>query len=384
MLPMAAPPDAQAALKSLLTRARSLIVARLELEKELIDACSVLAKGAGAFDEELKVVPDNGHGAEKACAIAAAKANKILKDAKDAKVSIVLDLDPPRCFTAIDDMKKCLADCGSPVTKGDDRALCTGGEVYGTCKGRCSGACANDPGPVSGVCWGVCTGKCDKEFRGFCGGKCNGTCNGNATHGPHRCIGICDGACADKADGICSGRCDGACSSLSEPRDLAKCNGICTGQCAGEAGPAVCSGDVNPPGKEGICMATCTAGAAVTVRCNAPLVRATVKGGKQSVELQKLLTGLQAALPRILRVQDGTSKKLPRAMDLVSAAAIDWSNAYATAGPKPLSCVRAAIDGMKDGAAAIDTSVSGSQALKPLIQPLLKPTEPPPGPPPEQ
>ena len=379
-VPIAAPVEAQALIRALLTESHRLIAASEALEAELIEACRVMGRAAGAFDEELKGVPGNGRGAEKVCAVAAAKAEKILEAAKGAKVKIEVEHDKPLCFTDVGAIKQCIVDCGAKVTN-DDRSACTNGELYGTCKGRCGGACANDPGVGSGACWGVCQGKCDKEFRGTCGGKCNGTCNGNPTRGPHRCVGVCDGACLDKSEGVCGGRCDGNCTGPWEPRDPAKCDGICTGACAGQEGQPVCSGDYTPQGTDPACVATCTSTAAVGVRCDAPLVHISVKGGKQTAELQKLLTGMQAALPRILRVNEGVSKKLPRAIETISAGAIEWSNAYATAGPKALSCVRAALDAMKAGVVAVDVAVKGSEAYKPLIAPLLKPAAPPPQPP---
>jgi hypothetical protein len=141
----------------------------------------------------------------------------------------------------------------------------------------------------------------------------------------------------------------------------------------------VCSGDYVPPGVEANCLSTCTSTAALGVRCDMPLVRISVKGpNKQAPELQKLVAALQAGLPRIMRVADGTSKKMPRAIEGISAGCIEWSNAFATSGQKALSCVRAGLDGMKAGADAIDVAVKGSEAFKPLITPLLKPAEAPP------
>jgi hypothetical protein len=381
-IPILAPAEAQARIRSLLSESYRLIQASVALEAEMMEACRVIGRGAGAFDEELKGVPSAGKGAEKVCSIAFAKAEKILEEAKASKTPVLVEFDKPLCFTDVGTIKQCLVDCGQQVT-GDDKASCTGGELYGTCKGRCSAACANDPGTGVGACWGVCSGKCDKDFRGTCGGKCTGTCNGRKVPGAHRCIGICDGACNDKSEGICGGKCDGACNGPWEPRDPAKCNGICTGQCSGQAGQPVCSGDYVPPGVEATCLATCTSIAAVGVRCDTPLVRIEVKGGKQNAELQKLLAGLQAGLPRLMRISDGVSKKMPRAMEGISAAAIEWSNAYATSGPKPLSCVRASLDGMKAAADATEIAVRGSEGWKPLILPLIKPAAPPPGPPPD-
>lgn len=382
-IPFAAPAEAQARIKSLLGEAYKLMQASVAVETELMEACRVVGRGAGAFEEELKGLPNGGHGAEKVCAIAAAKAQKILETAKAAKIEIWVDHDKPLCFTEIEPVKQCLNDCGTSVSGADDRASCIGGEVFGTCKGRCSAACINDPGACSGACYGVCTGKCDKEFRGMCGGKCNGTCNGNKTPGPHRCVGICDGSCSDKAEGVCAGRCDGACSGPWEPRDVGKCAGICAGTCAGTAGPPVCTGDYLPTGAEANCTASCESTAALVVRCDAPQIRITAKGGKQTAEVQKLLAGLQAGLPRIYRITEGTSRKLPRAIEGISAAAIEWSNAYATAGVKGLSCVRAGLDGMKAGLDGVEIAVKGADAWKPLLTPLVKP-EAPQGPAPDE
>lgn len=380
-VPIAAPAEAQAQIRSLLGESHRLIAASVALEAELMEACRVMGRGAGAFDEELKGEPGNGKGAEKVCAVAAAKVEKILEAAKGAKVKILVEHDKPLCFVDVGAIKQCIVDCGAKVTS-DDKSSCNG-ELYGTCKGRCGGACANDPGVGSGACWGICQGKCDKDFRGMCGGKCNGTCNGNPTRGPHRCIGVCDGACSEKADGVCGGRCDGNCTGPWEPRDPSKCDGICTGACSGQEGQPVCSGDYTPMGTDRTCVAGCTTSAAINVRCDAPQVRITLKGGKQNAELQKMLAGLQASLPRILRVNEGLSKRLPKAIDTISAGAIEWSNAYATSGPKALSCVRAALDGMKAGSNAVEVAVKGSEAYKPLIVPLLKPADPPPQPAPE-
>lgn len=372
-VPISAPPDAQARIRSLLGESRRIIDNAVAVENELMEACRVLGRGAGAFDEELKGKPDKGHGAEKVCAVAVAKAQKILDDSKAAKVKIQIEFDQPLCFVDVGVIKQCLIDCGSKVT-GDDKASCNG-ELYGTCTGRCGGACANDPGVGSGSCWGVCEGRCDKEFRGTCGGKCNGTCNGNPTRGPHRCVGICDGACSAKSDGMCGGRCDGMCRGPWQPRDPAKCDGICTGRCMGQAGQPVCSGEYAPPGVSAACLATCTATSAVGVRCDAPMVHITVKGGKHLVELQKLLAGMQASLPRIVRVAQGTTRRLPKATENVSASVIEWSNAFATSGDKPLACVRLALDKMKEGSASIALAVQGAEAYKPLIAPYLKAAE---------
>jgi hypothetical protein len=372
----AAPDEEVVKIKNLLVGAHLLGRGSIALEEELIEACSALARAAGAFDEELKIKADSGHGAEKACAIAAAKTKKVLNDAKNDKMEITVEPDTFRCFSDVETTRKCLVDCGAPTPRDDIRASCTGGEIDGLCKGRCSGTCAVEAGECTfAECNGTCKGRCDKDFRGFCGGKCNGTCNGAQTHGPHRCIGTCNGACSDQAEGACAGHCDGTCSSEWAPRDPGHCAGLCIGTCAGgDIAQPMCSGEFSPPGVEGICLASCMARGALASRCTTPWIKLTQKGKARRPDLEKLLAGIQIALPRILRIQQGSSKRLPRAMEKVSAAAVEWSNAYATAGAKPLFCVRTAIDVMKAASEGIDTAVKGSL----VVQPALKTAEPPP------
>jgi hypothetical protein len=371
-----APPEEVIKIKNLLVAAHLLGRGSIAMEEELIDACRELAKAAGAFDEELKVTANGGHGAEKVCAIAAAKTTKVLTDAKNAKIEVTAEPDPLHCFSDVETTRKCLVECGAPTPRDDVRASCTGGEIDGLCKGHCGGTCAVEAGECAGAaCNGVCRGRCDKDFRGACLGKCNGTCNGAQTHGPHRCAGVCDGSCSDKAEGACAGRCDGTCSAEWEPRDPGRCPGLCVGACSGgEIAQPMCSGEFTPPGVESICLAACAARGSLASRCTTPWVKLTQKGKAHPVDLEKLLAGIQIALPRILRVQQGTGKRLPRAMEKVSAAAIEWSNAYATAGAKPLFCVRTAIDVMKAAAEGIDTALKGAL----VVQPALKVAEPPP------
>ena len=275
---------------------------------------------------------------------------------------------------------KCLADCGAPP-KGDLRAHCVGGEITGVCSGRCSGSCALPPGPGSGICHGVCSGRCDREFRGACGGKCNGTCDGAPTRGPRKCAGVCDGSCSDKAEGVCIGRCDGQCSGVWEPPVASsKCAGVCVGACSGgEIQAPLCTGEYAPGGTDPVCQAACGAAAALTARCDAPVVRVSVRGGKPSPEIEKLLAGVEAAVPRIVRIQQGPAKRLPRAIDQAVTASVDWSNSYATAGKRPLFCLGENTRALKEAETWIELAVRGAEAIAPAIKtdplPMGKPED---------
>lgn len=296
----------------------------------------------------------------------------MFRKAKESNIILDLRVEPTRCFVDVDAAKKCLADCGAPVTRGDVRAQCTGGEIAGLCSARCSGGCAQPPGAGQGLCHASCSGKCDRDFRGACGGKCTGTCDGAPTRGAKRCAGVCDGSCSDKAEGACGGRCDGSCSGAWEPPATGKCSGVCLGACSGEVKDVVCSGEYVPAGVDPVCQAACGAAAAMTARCDAPQVRLSSRGGKPTAELERLLAGIQSAVPKIVRAQQGAAHRLPRAIEGAITAAVDWSNAYANAGPKPLLCLRANIDALKEAATWIELAARGTEAIAPAIK-----TEPP-------
>jgi hypothetical protein len=343
-------------------------------EKELIDACTELGLAAGVSKSELEASPDTGHGAEKACNAAASRVATLFRKAKESKVILDLSIEPTHCTVAVEPAKKCLADCGAPVTRGDIRVQCVGGEINGACQGRCSGGCSIEAGAGSGTCHAACSGKCDHDFRGACGGKCSGTCDGAPTRGAKRCAGICDGSCSDKGEGVCAGRCDGQCSGGWEPpAGSGTCPGTCVGVCSGEVKDPACSGDFAPAGTDPVCQAACGVAAALTARCEAPLVRVSARGGKPTPELERLLAGIQSALPKIVRLQQGSAKRLPRAIENAVTAAVDWSNAFATAGPRPLHCIRANIDAMKEASTWIELAVRGAESVVPAVH-----TDPPP------
>ena len=363
------PPGTGDNVKILLGRSLPLARTAAGLEKELIDACTELGLAAGVPKSELEASPDLGHGAEKACNVAASRVAAMFRKAKVSRILLDLQIEPTRCFVDATAARQCLAECGSPP-KGDLRAHCIGGEITGLCSGRCSGTCALPPGPGNGICHGACSGRCDRDFRGACGGKCNGTCDGAPTRGPRRCAGLCDGSCSDQAAGVCSGRCDGQCSGAWEPQAPSmKCAGVCVGGCSGgEVQSPLCTGEYAPPGTDPVCQAACGAASALAARCEAPLVRVAVRGGKPTPELEKLLAGVQSAVPRIVRIQQGPAKRLPRAIEGVVTASVDWSNTFATAGKKPLFCLQTSNAALKEAATWIELSVRGAEAIAPAIK----------------
>jgi hypothetical protein len=368
------PPGTGDNVKFLLAQTYKLSKTAFGYEKDLIDACTELGLAAGLTEAELKAAPDLGHGAERACNAASGRVSALFRKAKESRVILDLAIEPMHCFVDVEPDKKCLADCGAPVTRGDVRAQCIGGEIGGACQGRCGGSCSLTAGVGSGTCHAMCSGKCDREFRGTCGGKCLGTCDGAPTRGAKRCAGVCDGTCTDKAQGVCIGRCDGECSGAWEPAvNTGKCAGTCVGGCNGEVRDPVCTGEYLPAGIDPVCQAACGAAAALAAHCETPVIRIAVRSGKPTPELERLLAGVQSALPKIVRLQQGPAKKLPRVIENAVTAAVDWSNAYATAGKHPLRCVRANIDALKETATWIELATRGTESIGPAVK-----TDPPP------
>ena len=85
-------------------------------------------------------------------------------------------------------------------------------------------------------------------------------------------------------------------------------------------------------------------------------------------KLRVALAGVQAAVPKIVRLQQGAAKRFPRAIEVAVAGLVDWSNAYATAGAKPLLCIRNNVDALREAAGWIDLAVRGTEAIAPAIK----------------
>jgi hypothetical protein len=372
--------ELQQKFRTQLAAAHAVAKTATQFERDLIAACAELGTAAGLGEKDLKADPDQGHGAERVCIAASTKVGQLVKRARDAKIDLTIEVENTKCYNDIDAIMKCLDGCGVTPARVDLRAACTGGDVSGTCTGRCPGPCQLDPGECSGACRAVCTGKCDRDFRGVCGGKCDGTCDG-VRIARKVCAGTCDGRCDAQAEGHCGGRCDGRCSGTWEPRDPSRCGGNCGGICAGgELKAPQCTGEFAPPGIETTCQSACSARAALAARCEQPVVKVVAKGGKQNADLQRLFWGLQIALPKILRLAQGPGKRLPRAMEGVISAGVDLSNAAATAGPKPLFCLRASREALREAQGVITVSAKATEGFAGA----LKEGAPPPAPPPAQ
>lgn len=363
-IPVATAPAIATGLRNLLSASMTVAHSSVQFEKELISACAELGAAAGGKDADLQAAPDHGHGAEKVCTAGATAAAAMMQQIKDYGVQVSVEFKAPRCYTDIEAARTCLAKCGSPASSTDDKTACAEGELSGRCLGRCQGICTKQPGVGVGICVATCAGKCDHDFRGTCDGQCEGTCGGTPIHGKGRCVGICDGSCTDRGEGVCAGTCEGSCSGVWEQRDPAQCSGECEGGCTGGPLAAMhCSGEFLPKGIDLGCQGSCAAASALAARCEAPPVRVVPKGGRVTPDMERFFVALQASLPKILRLQVGTGKKLHRGMHGAVGSSVDWTNAYPTAGAKALFCVHSTMVALKEAETSIDVAIKGSSGI---------------------
>jgi hypothetical protein len=329
------------------------------MEVDLIASCGELGKAIGMADADVTATPSGGDGAKKVCGAVAAKVSSMLSANADAKLSV--DIGAPKCYADITVMQKCFEGCGSPVKGGDLKASCKGGDISGKCGGKCSGTCTVEAGAdCTGTCGGSCSGKCDANFSGKCGGNCKGKCDGKNASG--KCAGTCDGSCDAQAEGGCQGTCTGKCSASCQAKAQADCKGSCSGGCSVEVQEPSCSGEFTPPSVDPSCQVSCAAKGAASAKCDAPSVKITVTG-KASSDIQKLVAALQVTLPKIVKIQLGTGKKIVSSVAAVGQAGADLKSAAASAGAKALVCIAAGIKATATASASINVNVQASASV---------------------
>jgi hypothetical protein len=342
----------QGKIKGFLTSSFELNKAAKEMRAELIDQCTALGKALGASDADLKGENEDKT-AEKACNVAAAKIDAAMKAGASGQIAI--EVDPPKCFVPVDAMSKCLDACGSPIKGGKMEASCKGGEIVGKCEAECKGTCSVEAGAeCNGTCKAACQGKCDVNFKGTCGGKCDGKCDGAAAKGG-KCEGTCEGKCDAQASGTCGGTCEGKCSGSCELKAKAKCGGTCSGGCSAEVKEPQCTGEFDPPEVDPSCQLQCTAKTVADAKCELPNVRVVAKG-KVTADVKKFATALQVSIPRIIKVQLGTGKR-------ISAMAAGVVKAGADIKDKAAACIATGVKSSVDASASVDINVKASASV---------------------
>ena len=353
---------ANADLKGFFNASAKFTAAVNKMELDLILSCGELGKALGMKADEIKAEPDGGKGAKKVCEAVAGKVGGILK--ASAKASLTIEITPPKCHADVGVMMKCFGECGSPIKPGEIKASCKGGEISGKCSGKCDGGCKVEAGAeCKGTCSGSCEGKCEASFSGTCGGRCDGTCDGKAgAKGGAKCAGKCEGKCDAQAKGSCGGSCEGKCDASCEVKGQAECKGECSGGCSVEMEAPKCSGEFKPPSVSIDCQAKCGAAGAASLTCDPPGVKIAVKG-EANADLQGLVTGLQAALPKIVKIQLGTAKALATAGVGLVTSLKGAATGISSAGIKAIGCMKAAVEGTVGASASIDINVKASASV---------------------
>jgi hypothetical protein len=322
--------EATAKFKGFLESVFTLDKLAAEMEVGLIASCGELGTAIGMGPAEVKADPAGGEGAKKVCEAVAAKVGGMIKANAEAKLSV--EIGEPKCYADIEALTKCFGECGAAISPGEFKAACEGGELAGTCEGDCSGSCSAEAGV-----------------------QCKGTCSGT-------CEGKCDGK---DSKGNCAGKCDGKCSAGCKLEGGAKCEGTCSGGCSVEIKAPKCTGEFKPPSVSADCQMSCAAKTAASVSCDPPTVKIKVDG-KAGGDIEKLVAGLQIALPKIVKIQLGMGKRLvTTAEGLVKGVAELPKVAASLAGMaaiKAASCATMAVEmaGGASGSISINVKASAS------------------------
>lgn len=344
-------------IKAFLDASAKLKEASAKMEVGLVESCGRLGKDLGMKEEELKAEPNgDGKAAEKVCTAVAGKV-KAMIDAT-AKGKLTLTITEPKCYADIDTMMKCYDECGSPIKGGELEASCKGGEISGKCDAQCKGSCSVDAeAKCTGVCKGSCSGKCEANFTGQCGGKCDGKCDGKASKA--ECKGVCEGKCDAKAEGQCGGTCEGECSANCEVKAGAKCEGTCSGGCSVDLKAPSCSAKFEPPSVSVDCQVSCSAKAAASIKCDPPELKVAFTG-TASLDGVKLVNALQKTMPKIVKIQLASGKRILTAVKAVGEAGVKLKDGAVKGGGKAVVCIAKALEATASATASIEVNVSAS------------------------
>src|SRR5262249_47433916 len=147
------------------------------------------------------------------------------------------------------------------------------------------------------------------------------------------CKGVCEGKCDAKAEGQCGGKCEGECSATCEIKGAAKCEGQCTGGCSVDYKAPSCTGKYEPPEVNIDCQVNCSAKAAASVKCDPPEIKIAFKG-QATLDGVKLVGALQKTMPKIIRVQLSSGKRVLEALKAVGDAGVKLKDGAVKAGGK--------------------------------------------------
>jgi len=353
-------PDIEAKVKNALSAGATLQALSADIEAQVTEACTGLAKDLGADDAMLAPKEEGpGKKAEAACNAAA----KLVGEVKaKAKAKITIDIKPPKCEASMSAAMDCAAKCDATVTPGSAKVTCEGGEISGQCDAKCEGKCTVDASAsCEGTCSGECKGECSAEISGKCDGTCEGSCDGKNAKG--KCAGHCDGKCKGKADAQCNGTCKGSCSASCEMTAKGECKGSCSGKCSVEMKEPKCSGEVKPPKMSADCQAKCDSEINAKATCTPARVFVKIEGGADAEAVGKLRVALNKNLPLLLKVSLGMKGKLEAVEASVKAGLENVQATVQGAGSDALKvagCFAASLKAQADASVSLKVSVKAS------------------------
>lgn len=338
----------EAALKveAFLNAAADLHGASLDLESDLLGACTAIAADLGIpagelepTGSELEISATCGRVSEEIDAIVA-----LLPDG----VALGITATPASCTVDLDLAASCAVECDVSI-EGEAMVECTG-ELHGDCSATCTGSCTVE-GTVS--CSGECSGTVTASCTGTCHGACDGTCSVRDDAG--NCVGTCSGTCTGTCEGTIDGSCTGSCTS-----DVtASCEGECYGECSA-TWEAECNGEASVEA-EADCQAACDARANATATCTEPDVTVTgveVPTPADQARIDALVTTLVENFPAVLaakaRVELALAPSLDAFVDSIGGAA----TSLADVGVQAAACLGVAVDTVAEAAGRIDASVT--------------------------
>jgi hypothetical protein len=338
--------EAAGKVEAFLHAAADVYGASIDVEADILGACTAMAGDLGIPDAELEPT-----GSELPVTAACGR----VSDEIDAIVALLptgvalgISATPPSCTVDLDIAASCAAECDVTIT-GDATVECMG-ELHGSCSATCTGSCSV-MGTVS--CDAECSGSCTGSCSGTCHGACSGTCSAMDDQG--NCVGTCSGTCTGSCDADCSGTCSGTCTS-----DVtATCEGECYGECSA-TWDAQCNGEANVDANAD-CQAACDARANATATCTEPDVTVTgvqVPDAGDQARIDALVMTLADNYPAILQAQARIQLALAPSLDAFVDSVQGAASSLADAGVQAAACMAVAVDVVSEAAGRIDASVS--------------------------
>lgn len=318
-------------LHAFLEATADLDAAALDIEVDLRAVCGDMGAALGMTESEIYAGAGDRAGIESiriACDNIDARLQSELEAIRaDVTLTLLLEVEPPRCDVSVDAYASCVAECEAEVDPGTIDVTCEGGEIRGTCDAMCTGSCAVDV---------------------------NATCEG-------RCEGACDGTCsAHDEDGSCAGSCDGTCRGQCVIESEASCMGECRGGCSVEMREPRCTGEVRAPSASVACQTHCDSSITADATCTRGEVHLVVVGGIDGdlrARADRVVAAFEAGASAMLELKIRARLARASVLALIDASSGAASDALSL-GANATGCATAAGAQAVDAGASLAVSVS--------------------------